>query len=165
MYRGDRDSGESYWSDKLYHLKLYQVHLHNLAAGGNLMHHFSFFPADRHCLYIGRCISGSWIILIYYCCHIYKKSCLPCEGDNLVVLTLYLTASEIYSLSRRAPLKLEKIWFFGVKSWFFTRNTRKIFAPPFVRPNFFKCASPNLQSWIRPCSGYTDNVPLIKNIA
>jgi hypothetical protein len=28
------------------------------------------------------------------------------------------------------PLKLEKIWFFGVKSWFFTRNTQKTFAPP-----------------------------------
>ena len=27
------------------------------------------------------------------------------------------------------PLKLEKIWFFGIKSWFFTRNTPKIFAP------------------------------------
>ena len=33
--------------------------------------------------------------------------------------------------TRRAPLlKLEKIWFFGVKSWFFTRNTLKMFAPP-----------------------------------
>ena len=33
--------------------------------------------------------------------------------------------------TRRAPpLKLEKIRFFGVKSWFFTRNTPKIFAPP-----------------------------------
>ena len=29
----------------------------------------------------------------------------------------------------RAPLELEKIWFFGVKSWFFTRNTPKMFAP------------------------------------
>jgi hypothetical protein len=33
--------------------------------------------------------------------------------------------------TRRAPpLKLEKIRFVGVKSWFFTRNTPKIFAPP-----------------------------------
>jgi hypothetical protein len=31
--------------------------------------------------------------------------------------------------SERAPLKLEKNWFFGVKSWFFTRNTPKMFAP------------------------------------
>jgi hypothetical protein len=36
--------------------------------------------------------------------------------------------------------KLEKIWFFGVKSWFFTRNTQNIFAPPSARRNFFKCA-------------------------
>ena len=38
------------------------------------------------------------------------------------------------------PLKLENIWFFGVKSWFFTRNTPKIFAPPSARRNFFKSA-------------------------
>ena len=37
----------------------------------------------------------------------------------------------------RPPLKLEKIWFFGVKSWFFTRNTPKSFAPPSARHNFF----------------------------
>ena len=70
----------------------------------------------------------------------------------------------------RAPLKLEKIWFFvvkswfftrntstifappsaigkkirffGVKLWFFTRNTPKMFAPPSARRNFFKCAPP-----------------------
>ena len=30
----------------------------------------------------------------------------------------------------RPPLKLEKIWFLGVKSWFFTRNTPQIFALP-----------------------------------
>ena len=52
-------------------------------------------------------------------------------------------------------LKLEKIWFFGIKSWFFTRNTTTIFAPPSARPNFFKCAlPPNLNSWIRPWSCY-----------
>ena len=49
-----------------------------------------------------------------------------------------------------APPNIGKIWFFGVKSWFFTRNTPKIFAPPFSRRNFFKCAPPNLKSWIRP---------------
>ena len=48
------------------------------------------------------------------------------------------------------PLKLEKIWIFGVKSWFFTRNTPTIFALPSARRNFFNCASPNLKSWIRP---------------
>ena len=40
------------------------------------------------------------------------------------------------------PLKLEKIWFFGVKSWFFTRNAPNIFAPPSARRIFFKCAPP-----------------------
>jgi hypothetical protein len=49
------------------------------------------------------------------------------------------------------PSAIEKIWFFGVKSWFFTRNIPKIFAPPSARRNFFKCAPPNLKSWIRPC--------------
>ena len=42
--------------------------------------------------------------------------------------------------TRRAPLKLERIWFFGVTSWFFTRNTPKKFAPPSARRNLFKCA-------------------------
>ena len=42
----------------------------------------------------------------------------------------------------RAPLKLEKIWFFGVKSWFFTRNTPKMFEPPSAWHNFFKCVPP-----------------------
>ena len=32
--------------------------------------------------------------------------------------------------------------FFGVKSWFFTRNTPKIFVPPSARRNLFKCATP-----------------------
>ena len=45
--------------------------------------------------------------------------------------------------TRRAPpLKLEKIWFFGVKSWFFTRNTQNNFPPPSARRNFFKGAPP-----------------------
>jgi hypothetical protein len=50
------------------------------------------------------------------------------------------------------PLKLEKILFFGLKSWFFTRNTPKMFAPPSARRNFCKCAPPppNLESRIRP---------------
>ena len=40
------------------------------------------------------------------------------------------------------PLKLEKIWFVCVKSWFFTRNTPTMFAPPSARRNYFKCALP-----------------------
>ena len=41
------------------------------------------------------------------------------------------------------PPKIGKnMIFFGVKSWFFTRNTPKMFAPPSARRNFFKCAPP-----------------------
>ena len=43
----------------------------------------------------------------------------------------------------RASLKLEKIWSFGVKSWFFTRNTPTIVAPPSARCNFLS-APPSL---------------------
>jgi hypothetical protein len=32
--------------------------------------------------------------------------------------------------TRLAPPKIGKTWFFGVKSWFFTRNTPTIFPPP-----------------------------------
>ena len=51
------------------------------------------------------------------------------------------------------PLKLEKKKKkkIAVKSWFFTRNTPEMFAPPSARRNFFKCAPLNLKSWIRPC--------------
>jgi hypothetical protein len=53
------------------------------------------------------------------------------------VVSLNPAHGEVYSIqhqgriqrgrTRRAPpLKLEKIWFFGVKSWYFTRNTPKI---------------------------------------
>ena len=38
------------------------------------------------------------------------------------------------------PSVIGKIWFFGIKSWFFTRNTPIILAPPSARHNFFKCA-------------------------
>jgi hypothetical protein len=49
------------------------------------------------------------------------------------------------------PPKIGKIWFFGVKSWFFTRNTPIFFVPSSARLNLFECAPhPNLKSWIRP---------------
>ena len=37
----------------------------------------------------------------------------------------------------RTPWNWKKIRFFGVRSWFFTRNTPTIFAPPSARWNFF----------------------------
>ena len=62
---------------------------------------------------------------------------------------------------------LEKIWFFGVKSWFFTRNTPNIFTPPFAigknmifwrkivifhtkYPKNVRASLRSAQSWIRP---------------
>jgi hypothetical protein len=52
----------------------------------------------------------------------------------------------------RTPKIGKKYDFFGVRSWFFTRNTPKMFAPPYARRNFLKWAPPpNLKSWIHPC--------------
>ena len=56
------------------------------------------------------------------------------------------------------PLKLEKKIFFGVKLWFFTRNTPKMFTPPSLGAIvFFKCATllleildPPLQTRVTP---------------
>jgi hypothetical protein len=47
------------------------------------------------------------------------------------------------------PPKIGKhMIFFGVKSWFFTWNTPKIFAPPSARRNFFNCVeSPSIRLW------------------
>jgi hypothetical protein len=87
------------------------------------------------------------------------KRCSGCCRSHLfwrclcfICIYLRILVSNTISISQgRPPLKLEKIWFFGVKSWFFTRNTPNIFAPPSARCNFFKCAPPNLKSWIHPC--------------
>jgi hypothetical protein len=49
---------------------------------------------------------------------------------NMVVLVLTCSKmglqGRIHGGARAPPLKLEKIWFFGVKSWFFTRNSPKM---------------------------------------
>ena len=81
------------------------------------------------------CSSLSWIVSIYlvcWTCHLHI-----CRGG---------------SRGGGAHPKIGKIWFFGVKSWFFTRNTPTIFAPPSARHNFFKWAPSSLKSWIRPCT-------------
>jgi hypothetical protein len=68
------------------------------------------------------------------------------EPRNIQIQMLFWNQSPYRMLCRSgsggggdAPLKLEKIWLFDVKSWFFTRNTPTIFAPPFALRNFFKC--------------------------
>jgi hypothetical protein len=52
------------------------------------------------------------------------------------------------------PPNWKKIWFFGVKSWFFTRNTPKIVALPSARRNFFKCAHPTWNPGSTPVGGH-----------
>ena len=144
-------------SIKLYYLKLCE---YIWASVGENRTHFSLMVVGTNC--IGCCKSN------YYMTVTYVRG--GSRGGGVAP-------------GARPPLKLEKIWFFGVKSWFFTRNTPKIFAPPsaigkhiifgvkswfftrntptfFAPPppppplrsaQFFKCAPPNLKSWIRPC--------------
>jgi hypothetical protein len=54
----------------------------------------------------------------------------------------------------RLPPQLEKIWFFGVKSWFFTRNTQIFSRLPPLGAIFFKYDPPNLKSFLT-LRGYT----------
>ena len=92
-------------------------------------------------------------------CHgaAFIKHCY-CESIMSNSITLWSNqAFKVVMMSRgapgaRPPLKLKKIWFFGVKSWFFTRNTPKIsHFPPLGA--FFMCTPPNLKSWIHPWWG------------
>ena len=64
----------------------------------------------------------------------------PKIGKNMIFRRDF--SHEIPQTFSRLPPQLVKIRIFGVKSWFFTRNTPKIFAPPSARRNFFKCAPP-----------------------
>ena len=65
----------------------------------------------------------------------------PKIGKNMIFFFAYNRdfLHEIPPKKLRLPPQLEKIWFFGVKSWFFTWNTPKISMPPSSRHNFFKC--------------------------
>ena len=67
-----------------------------------------------------------------------------CEIPRFPSAITYILQGRIQGRrTRRAPLlKLEKIWFSGVKSWFSTQNTPKIFVPPSARCNYFKCTPP-----------------------
>jgi hypothetical protein len=49
--------------------------------------------------------------------------------DAMLACRLYLIHIRGESRGAHAALKLEKIWFFVIKSWFFTWNTPTIFAP------------------------------------
>ena len=87
-----------------------------------------FRVAQSHVFCVARCRS-LLILLSYFYWSLYCISSFD--------LQLLVTRGG----SRSAPLKLEKIRFFAVKSWFITRNTQTIFAPPSARCNVFKCAT------------------------
>ena len=67
----------------------------------------------------------------------------PKTGKNMIFWRKIVIFHTKYPNNFRSSLRnWKKIWIFGVKSWFFTRNTPKLFAPPSARRNFFKCAPP-----------------------
>ena len=79
---------------------------------------------------------------IYYFFKINTKISTSFRRSMLISFWINVTGADPWGRTHpvRAPtLKLEKIWLFGVKSWFFTRNTPTMFAPPSARRNFFKC--------------------------
>ena len=86
-------------------------------------------------LWLSNCRTPIKVLVLYFnLCLSVKLHCLLC---SFIFISFFINWL---------------IWFFGVKSWFFTRNTQNIFAPPSTRRNFFKCAPLNLKSGIRPCS-------------
>ena len=76
-----------------------------------------------HICVLLRVVCQSWFVSTGY--WIGGTLSMGLSGYNTYSLTMnYSGQGRIHG---GGPLKLEKIWFFGVKSWFFTRNTPKIF--------------------------------------
>ena len=100
------------------------------------------------CLLPKNCESAkSWPCVVQCILYCYVIYCHLCRQQGRIQGGVHLV---------RAPSKIWKnMIFFGVKSWFFTRNTPTFFAPPSARPNFLKFTPPpNLKSWIRPWTIY-----------
>ena len=58
-------------------------------------------------------------------------------------------------VGHRSTQKFEKIWFFGVRSWFFHTKYPKMVCASLRSAQFFKVRPPpNLKSWIRPWTIY-----------
>ena len=96
------------------------------------------------CMTYKYVISGGW--RSYFLCsfiEVPKAYCnIPIHHHKLFINPVTWERTTLTLIQCRGGSNLEKIWFFGVKSWFFTRNTPKLFAPPSARRNFFKCAPP-----------------------
>ena len=94
------------------------------------------------------CLEGNNLVVFYYPS---ASDIWPDKRSDLWLEWPYERGTTIHGqiqwghTQRTHPLILEKIWFFGIKSWFFTRNTQKNFSPPSTRRNFFKCAPPQLE--------------------
>jgi hypothetical protein len=71
---------------------------------------------------------------------------------NLVSIPHFCRNSLFWTiLVKICSLRWERIWFFGVKSCFFTRNTPKFSRLPPLGAIFLSAPPPpNLKSWIRP---------------
>ena len=87
-----------------------------------------------------------WRILYVISLEMLYTGADPKIGKNKIFWCIIVIFHTKYPKFFRASLRnWKKIWFFGVKSWFFTRNTLN------TRRNIFKCAPPpNLKFWIRP---------------
>ena len=67
----------------------------------------------------------------------------PKIGKNIICLRKIVIFHTNYPKSLCASFRnWKKYDFFVVKSWFFTRNSPKMFAPPSARRNLFKCTPP-----------------------
>jgi hypothetical protein len=100
---------------------------------------------------------------IYFACQFLKGPLLSVMAWSLHLITgpllkLPQLSSSLLMLDQGriqggpgAPPKIEKKMIFWRKIVIFHTKYPKIFAPPSARCIFFKCAPPNLKSWIRPC--------------
>ena len=80
----------------------------------------------------------SLLLLLSTVCSVEKQQIYQFSSNDLTLFTLSRGGFKGGGRTRRAPpLKLEKIWFFCLKSWFVTRNTPKIFARRSARRHYF----------------------------
>ena len=90
------------------------------------------------------------------------KSCTSKKGNHCNGQKYYRTNNDLQNTTlhrgrsrgggahlARAPPRIGKNMIFWRKIVIFHTKYHKNFAPPSARCNFFKCAPPNLKSWIR----------------
>jgi len=65
-----------------------------------------------------------------------------CHVIDVIVMQGRIQGEGAAQPARVLPKIGKNMIFLCVKSWFFTRNTPNIFAPPSARRDFFKCTPP-----------------------